>query len=116
MDFDDIFVEFETTNIQVRKQSGGGWNMETGKYDPPTEETVDVEAIVVPLTEDDLQYDDGGTYTSQDKKVYYQGTLGNGQAVVHKGDQYEIQAYKDYSHYTDFNVYIMRRVTRGGTE
>jgi len=69
---------------------------------------MDLIGIVLPLTEDDLRYSESGTYSVKDRKVYTTHKLENGQRIKHKGITYTIQNLKDYSEYTDVNIYFAR--------
>lgn len=64
--------------------------------------------IILPLSNDDLKYVENGTYTVKEKKVYTTVPLEIGTQVMYKNDFYTIQAFKDYSEFTDVCIYLMR--------
>lgn len=80
----------------------------------PTERTL--RAIVVPLTNEDLRYAEGGTYTRHDRKVYLQhpDSLNKGQDIEHDGKTYQVQEKKPYTEHTDVSIYFVRRLEGEG--
>lgn len=70
----------------------------------PTEMT----GIVLPLSNDDLKYAENGTYTVKEKKLLTVEQISEGTKVDYNGQGYTLQAFKDYSVYTDVNIYLLR--------
>lgn len=67
------------------------------------------EGAVVPLTADDLKYDENGTYTTQDKKVYSYANYTQGQKIKYLNKYYTIQQKSGYSEFdTNLNIYWAR--------
>ncbi|MFP7414359.1 MULTISPECIES: hypothetical protein [Priestia] len=64
--------------------------------------------VILPLSEDDLKYTIGGTYTTQDRKLYTLEPLKKGQKIQYKGVEYTVQTFKDYTDYTDVFIYVAR--------
>lgn len=64
--------------------------------------------VILPLSEDDLKYDIGGTYSTQDRKLYTLESLKKGQKIQYKGVEYTVQTFKDYTDYTDVFIYVAR--------
>lgn len=79
-----------------------------GEWIEGGETPVQTGGIVLPLSEDDLRYAEGGTYTTKDKKLYVTIPFTEGQKIEYKGDKYTIQNFKDYSEYSDIYIYYMR--------
>lgn len=69
---------------------------------------IQMEGIILPITEDDLRYAEMGTYSVKDKKIYTTQPLELGQVIEYKGDKYTIQSFKDYSDYADVYIYLAR--------
>lgn len=70
----------------------------------PTELT----GIILPLSNDDLKYDENGTYTVKGKKLLTVDHIPEGTKVEYNNQKYTVQAFKDFSAYTDVNIYLMR--------
>lgn len=64
--------------------------------------------IILPLSNDDLKYAENGTYSTKERKLLVVEPLTEGTRVEYKDAFYTIQAFKDYSEYTDVNIYLMR--------
>lgn len=82
-----------------------------GIYVPGTIEKVLIEnGAIVPLSTQDLEYGEGGTYTKEDRKLYCYVNLVKGTKIEHKGLNYTIQGNLDYG---DFDIglciYIIKR-------
>lgn len=105
-EFADFVEEFKVPFIVI-KQTEGHWT-DGGEWVPGGTETVPMEGIVLPLSEDDLQYTEAGTYSVKDKKIYTTQALEMGQEIDFKGDKYTVQNFKDYTDYADVYIYYMR--------
>ena len=71
---------------------------------------VEFEGAVVPLTGQDLQYEENGTYSSDDRKLYCYEEFNIGQKIKHNNVNYTIQKIKDYADFDDnLRIYYMRR-------
>lgn len=64
--------------------------------------------IILPLSDDDLKYAENGTYTVKEKKLLTVEKITEGTQVDYKDNLYTVQAFKDFSDYTDVNIYLMR--------
>lgn len=64
--------------------------------------------IILPLSNDDLKYAENGTYTVKEKKLLIVEQIPEGTEVEYNGQKYTLQAFKDYSLYTDVNIYLLR--------
>lgn len=93
---------------------------ETDGYRDPTQggEWVDGEIIekliekaaIVPLTKDELNYGEGGTYATEDKKLYCYDKIEKGSKIKHKDKFYTIQEDSDYEDFDlDLNIYFIKR-------
>lgn len=68
----------------------------------------DMLGIILPLSNDDLKYAENGTYTVKEKKLLTADQIPEGTKIEHNGQKYTLQAFKDYSVYTDVNIYLLR--------
>lgn len=67
-------------------------------------------AIVLPLTNNELQKVDSGRYTINDRKIYSTEEYGMGDIVIHGGIRYEIDRELPQPEYTDvFRYYAKGR-------
>jgi hypothetical protein len=109
--FADFIEEFKVTFTAYQESSSGYYNDEgdwvegEGGLIP-----VQMTGIVLPLTEDDLKYVEQGTYSVKDRKLYTLQPLKLGIKIEHKGTQYTVQNFKDYSDYADVFIYYARCV------
>lgn len=55
-----------------------------------------------------LTYAENGVYSLKDQKLLTTETLPNDTKITYKGRTYTIQDFKDFSDYTDVNIYLMR--------
>ena len=81
-----------------------------GKYISGVETKTPFQGCIFPLTEDDLKYDEGGTYKTTDKKLYIHTQCKTGQEIESKGIRYTIQGDLDHGSSAVFYRYIVRRV------
>lgn len=71
---------------------------------------VEKQGATVPLTNQDLQYDENGTYTTEDRKIYTYEDMVKGDIIEYDDMRYTIQEKKDYSEYDDgLYLYWARR-------
>lgn len=105
-EFADFVDEFKVPFVAI-SESEGDWS-DDGKWIPGGPTETPMKGIVLPLSEDDLQYAEAGTYSVKDKKIYTTQALEMGAEVEYKGDRYTIQNFKDYSEYADVYIYLMR--------
>lgn len=84
-----------------------------GKWVPnvPKEETKT--GVILPLSNDDLKYIESGTYTVKEKKLLTTEPIEIGTKIRYKGDEYTLQAFKDYTEYTDVHIYLMKWREKG---
>lgn len=84
-----------------------------GKWVPGKAEEIEIEGAVVPLSNNDLRFDEGGTYTVEDRKLYCYTKIDKGEQVKHKDTLYTVlegKAYDDFD--TDDEglfIYVLRR-------
>lgn len=114
--FKRLFKKYNKPFIKVVPGTPGYWDTEdTGKWIPPADpEPVETTGIILQLSDDDLRFDEGGTFTFEDKKILYEGEMSKGQTVIIDGEDYMIDRKKPFKLYSHFTVYYCKRVTRGG--
>lgn len=112
-DFSGLFATYSIPFTRV-PQSGGyrdytkGGQWVEGAPAVPIEMT----GIVVPLSNEDFRFDNGGTYVRSDQKIYVRTpqTLLKNDSVIVQGIKYRVMDKKEYQpEYADFNIYIIRR-------
>ncbi|MFJ7663745.1 hypothetical protein ACIQXW_15340 [Lysinibacillus sp. NPDC097162] len=81
---------------------------EDGEWVEGKEEPKGMTGIILPLSSDDLKYLENGKYTEKEKKLLTVDQIPEGTKVEYKGQLFTVQAFKDYSDYTDVNIYLMR--------
>lgn len=84
-----------------------------GKYERVTEKN-EIKGAVMPLTREELNYDEGGTWNSEDRKLFTYNTLKKGDKIEYREEEYTIQQRLDFSDYDKgLNVYFIRRSDDG---
>lgn len=117
--FGRVFERFQTS-FQVLVPGSGTRDWDNAGAWVPGETTEEsYEGIIIPFTTDTLAYQEGGTYTNEDIKVYVRPPyfLGIGWTIEHKDREYVVQEGKLYDDFGDYRSYIARRVgSSGGSE
>lgn len=105
--FADIVKQFELPFTSY-VPGGDGYYDDYGDWIESSETEETVFGLWQPLSEDDVNYAEGGVYTSKDKKIYMRTPLVEGQKVLFDGDTYTIQNFRDHTKYSDVFVYYAR--------
>lgn len=85
-----------------------------GEWVEGTKDDKECIGIILPLAVgttnvgETLTYAENGVYNLKDLKLLTTETLPNGTEVTYKNRTYTIQDFKDFSDYTDVNIYLMR--------
>lgn len=90
---------------QLVTKQPGHYNEDTGIWVEPTDETEEIELVLIPV-EEKTRYESGGRYTSRDRTIISTVPLPLQALVLHGGQTYQIEEETDYSLYADFNAYI----------
>lgn len=118
-DFSGLFATYSVPFTRVTHSGGyrdytkGGQWVEGAPAVP-----VEMTGIVLPLSNEDLRFDDGGTYQRGDQKIYVRNpqTLSRNDFVIVRGIKYRVMDKKEYHPaYADFNIYIIRRADIEGS-
>ncbi|RYI25196.1 hypothetical protein EVU96_24845 [Bacillus infantis] len=104
--FADFIDEFKKPYTLINRSEG--YFADNGDWIEGQEDKVPREGIFLPLSEDDLQYSEGGSYSIKDKKVYDVLPLDQGDIIEYKGEQFTVQNFKDYTDYADVYIYYAR--------
>lgn len=119
-DFSSLFATYSVPFTRVPQSGGyrdytkGGQWVDGAPADPE-----EMTGIVVPLSNQDLRFDAGGTYMRGDQKIYvnHAHTLNKNDYVIIRGEKYRVMDKMPYQpEYVDFNIYIIRRtdIEEGG--
>ena len=113
--FKSQFKRYEKPFIAIVEGKKGGYDLETGKYIPPSEfQEVEMKGIIAQLGDDELRFGEGGTYTFEDRKILIDTDIYNlrrGQEVIIEGDKYRVMEIAPYSLYSHFKKVIVKRVS-----
>lgn len=89
---------------------------ENGQYIPPTESSpIDMRGIILQLSDDDLQFDEGGTLTRKDRKILLdtdEYALKHNQKVLISDESYRVHNISPYNLYSHFEKVIVKRVSK----
>ena len=112
--FKRLIKKYSKAPITIKKYEEGYHDYENGgvwvKGEPII---IGIEGAVVPLSNSDFNYDEGGTYSSEDRKIYTYTEIALGSKVTHKETEYTIQEGKDYTDFDNgLNLYFMKRVIK----
>lgn len=97
----------------LRESPGYNDYTQGGIWVPGIVEEIQIEGAVVPLTNEDLKYDEGGTYNLEDRKLYCYKEIAKGEKIKHKDKVYTVLEERDYEDFdVDLKIYVIKR---GGT-
>lgn len=107
MDFRS-FLRPYMISIYLKEYSEGEYV--DGVWVPGNDEPVPFQAAVTNFTDDVLQFGEGGTYTTDDEKLYTYKKLKRGQKVIVRDLAYTVTEERDYSFYgRGLRMYVIRR-------
>ena len=109
-EFADFVEEFKVSFIVFDEIINGYYNDEGKWINPGAETPRTMEGIILPLTNDELQHENNGVYTTKDRKIYVTSPLKIGQRIDYKNQLYTIDSEKDYSDYVDVYIYFAKGV------
>lgn len=64
-------------------------------------EEIEIEGAVVPLSNEDLKFDEGGTYDFEDRKLYCYKEISKGEKIKHKDKIYRVLERKPYGDFDE---------------
>jgi len=116
----------ENPDIKVTREIGG--QLDHGKYKEGTLETYTIsDCTALHLTPDDVEYYGGGSYSTQDIKIYapedlkairqsddveVSFKLQQGDKVSFNNDEYEVDDDWDRTLHSDISIYVATKVVR----
>jgi len=94
----------------LRETEGDNDWKQGGIWVPGKIEEIEIEGAVVPLSNEDLKFDEGGTYNFEDRKLYCYKEISKGEKIKHKDKIYMVLERKDYTDFDDgLFIYILKR-------
>lgn len=112
--FKRLIKKYSKTPVYLLEETEGYHDpYQGGKWIPGEIIETELEGAVVPLSNEDLRFDEGGTYTAADRKLYCYKEIAKGEKVKYKDKPYTILESKDYSDFDEgLYIYIIRRGDR----
>ena len=112
-DFKALVKKYSKVAPYIQTETAGHFDYANGgEWVPGTQAWVAFEGAVVPFNREDLPYDENGTYTIEDKKLYTYQDFKKGAKIKHKDIEYVIDKRKDYADFD--NGLIIYILLRGG--
>lgn len=105
----EMIDEFGVTIEVVTREGSVGWDSETGRPIEVPKETEELAAIVVPVSDEMLRFNEGGNFKASDRKVYTKEELDLTKIVIYKGREHTLTAWRDYDDLSDVFIYIISR-------
>lgn len=107
-DFSQMLAQYAQP-ITLVEESPGSWDLPSGQWIPGATTETTITAPVLPLSREELQYDQLG-YTTADRKIYLHQRIDKGQKILIDGIEFKVMATSDYSfHASGLRIYIVRR-------
>lgn len=118
--FKRLIKKYSTGRVLAKVNSEGYYDMEQGGkwIEKKIEDKIVSPAAIVPLSNDDLKFDGGGTYSHDNRKLYCYERLPKGTFIENVQEDgtvklYKILAEKDYSDFdTGLHIYFLERGER----
>lgn len=112
-DFTDLIESYSNKHIYVEKVEDGYYN-DFNEWIESKKEYINIFGAITRLSKDELQYQEGGTYSFDDRKLYCYHDLTKGCRVKHKDKTYTVQDKLDYSEFDasledGLFIYYLRR-------
>lgn len=120
MNFKQLIRRYQTGEVQVVEKIDGYHDMDNGgEWVEGDSSTHNLTLFaIVPLSDEDLKFNEGGSYDDQSRKLYCYKSLTKGTKVINTMvdgtiSEYKIMQSRNYSdHDKDLQIYYMRRVDR----
>ena len=109
--FKRLIKKYSKEPVYILRETEGYYDWEQGGiWVPGGEEEIEIEGAVVPLSNEDLQFDEGGTYNFEDRKLYCYEDIDKGEKIKHKEKIYTVMEKKDYSDFDEgLSIYFLKR-------
>lgn len=110
-DFKALVKKYSKVAPYIQTETAGHYDYDNGgELVPGTTAWVSFEGALVPMNNRDLTYDENGTYTTDDRKLYTYNDYKIGQKIKHKDIVYTIVKRKDYADFdSGLIIYIAVR-------
>lgn len=108
----ETIIQSQGVSFIAYMQNGGSYV--DGEWINGIAEPVELIGVILPLTVglknagEALSYIESGKYTTKERKLLTTAQIPEGTLVEYKGQKYTVQAFIDYTDYTDVHIYIMR--------
>ena len=110
--FSDMLAQYQQS-IKIITEADGYWDTNTGQWVEGTLTEVETNAPILPVSPDDLKFDDL-TYNTSDRKMYYHSDIDIGAKVEINNVEFSVMQKRDYSHHASgLRIYILRRSDAG---
>lgn len=110
MDFRSFLRPYMRTVYLLKKSDGTDGKYIGGVWAPGKDDLTPFKAAITSFTDDILQYGEGGTYTTDDEKLFTYKKLSRGQKVIALDKEYTVTEERDYSFYgKGLRMYVIRR-------
>ena len=96
--------------MQLITEEPGGYDPESGIYRKSKPVLSDFRGAVMPVPER-VVYESGGRYTREDRVIYSTWGLPIKSKIVYRNAIYSVEDAADYTEYSDFFQYVVRRVS-----
>lgn len=118
--FKNLIKKYSKGIVTAIIETEGYYDMEnSGKWQEGAKKELKLlPAAIVPMSRDDLKFDEGGNYSNDNRKLYCYEALEKGTIINNLQSKrivktYKILAEKDYSDYDDdLHIYILERSDR----
>ena len=110
--FKRLVKKYSKTPLYHLKETEGYYDYEQGgEWIEGDIEEIEFIGALVYQTNEELQYDEGGTYSTKDKKLYTYNDFDKGDKIKANDKEYTIQEKKDYADYDEgLYIYYCRKV------
>ncbi|MGP1567976.1 MAG: hypothetical protein ACTTHM_04610 [Peptoanaerobacter stomatis] len=117
-DFKKLVQKFSKTPPIMLIEQGGYYDYENGgEYVQGTITKKEFEGAIVPLSYQELKYEENGRYKSEDRKLYCYKHFEIGDKIEHKKHIFTIDKKKDYSDFDEnLHIYYLIRSDTLGTD
>lgn len=89
-------------------------SLNNGRLQSSEPTTYNIDLVVLPLTAEDIEQYEGGTYSTQDKKIFAREDLDvipqKGDIITHNNEDYEIRERTSWLDYADFETFVAKKV------
>lgn len=109
--FKRLIQKYAKSPVYILKEKRGHRNpYDGGVWVPGKIKEIAIEGAVVPLSNEDLKYDEGGTYNTEDRKLYCYKDVALGTKIKHNDNIYTVLERRDYAEHAEgLYIYFIKR-------